>query len=114
MYIIPLTNSPNQSFVCTIPINGENKELRFSLWYNYQAEYWLLSLSDVKSGEELIANFPLLTSKNRFFNILAQVTYMNIGMCFMLPSVDKSGEYLSQASDENIATDYYMIWGDND
>ena len=49
MYRIPLTNSPNQTFTCIVPVNNRNVNLRFRLWYNYAAKYWLFSLYDVKT-----------------------------------------------------------------
>lgn len=111
MYIIPLTNSPNQNFNCVIPINGENRSFNIKLWYNEQAEYWLMSLTDVKSGVLQFDNLPLLTSNNNFFNILCQLKYMNIGICGVLPRVVEFKE--SMPNDKNIGEDYILIWGDN-
>lgn len=111
MYKIPVSNYPNQTFVCSIPINGQNKELRFKLWYNYEAEYWLMSIEDYKTGKDLFNNIPLLSSKGKFFDILCQLGYKEIGKCFMLPIQDDGK---SQASDLTLGDIYYMIWGDND
>ena len=110
MVKIPLTNSPNQKFTCTVPVNGENKNFRFELWYNYQAEYWLFSLYDISTESYIFSNLPLLSSKYKFYDILYQLDYMKIGVCIMLPLiVDKK----SAADDKNLGTSYVMIWGDN-
>nr|DAQ11965.1 MAG TPA: hypothetical protein [Caudoviricetes sp.] len=110
MVKIPLTNSPNQRFTCTVPINGENKNLRFELWFNYKAKYWLLSLSDVDTESYIFSNLPLLSSHGKFYDILCQLDYKKIGICVMLPVQDDSK---SQAGEENLGTSYVMIWGDN-
>ena len=110
MVKIPLTNSPNQKFTCTVPVNGENKNFRFELWYNYQAEYWLYSLYDISTESYIFSNLPLLSSNYKFYDILYQLDYMKIGVCIMLPLiVDKK----SAADDKNLGTSYVMIWGDN-
>ena len=110
MVKIPLTNSPNQKFTCTVPVNGENKNFRFELWYNYQAEYWLFSLYDISTESYIFSNLPLLSSNYKFYDILYQLVYMKIGVCIMLPLiVDKK----SAADDKNLGTSYVMIWGDN-
>lgn len=110
MVKIPLTNSPNQKFTCTVPVNGENKNFKFELWYNYQAEYWLFSLYDISTESYIFSNLPLLSSNYKFYDILYQLDYMKIGVCIMLPLiVDKK----SAADDKNLGTSYVMIWGDN-
>lgn len=110
MVKIPLTNSPNQKFICTVPVNGENKNFRFELWYNYQAEYWLFSLYDISTESYIFSNLPLLSSNYKFYDILYQLDYMKIGVCIMLPLIiDKK----SAADDKNLGTSYVMIWGDN-
>ena len=110
MVKIPLTNSPNQKFTCTVPVNGENKNFKFELWYNYQAEYWLFSLYDISTESYIFSNLPLLSSNYKFYDILYQLDYMKIGACIMLPLiVDKK----SAADDKNLGTSYVMIWGDN-
>lgn len=111
MYKIPVSNSPNQSFVCTVPVNGRNLDLKFSLWYNTQANYWLLSAEDVRNGKVLFSNLPMISSSRLFSNILYQLEYMKIGICIVLPIIDNEK---SMPDDKNLGTGYLMIWGDND
>ena len=111
MYKIPLTNSPNQTFQSVIPVNQTNINFNFHLWYNEVASYWLLTLSNYKTGEEYFSNLPLVSSKGMFGNIVNQLAYKNIGMCFMLPT---SEDLKSAADDQNIGQKYIMIWGDNE
>lgn len=111
MYKIPVSNYPNQTFVTTVPVNGQNKSFKFHLWYNYKSEYWLLTLSDVETETVIFENLPLVSSNGQFYNILSQLQHLCIGMCIMLPVVD---DKKSQANDKNLGTSYVMIWGDND
>lgn len=111
MVRIPLYPYPNQTFQCRVPVNGGNKNFRFNLWYNEQAEYWLLTLVDVDKEETIFANLPLLASKNNFADMITQLDYKMIGMCFVIPQItDKA----SAPDDENLGTGYIMIWGDNE
>ena len=41
MFIVPLTSEPNQTFRCTVPVNGQNMPFEFTLRYNSEAEYWI-------------------------------------------------------------------------
>lgn len=110
MYRIPLTNYPNQKFVCTVPVNDENKNFRFELWYNYQAEYWLFSLYDLQTNSYLFSNLPMLTTYGQWCNMFYQLDYLKIGICFMVPSTSGISD---NPNEDNIGTGYLMIWGDN-
>ena len=111
MYKVPLTNAPNQEFKCTIPVNGNNIRFKFSLWYNYAAKYWILSATNLLTGEKYFENFPLLTSYGTYSDILHQIKYKGIGCCIMVPTDD---DFIGQADENNIGKSYIMIWGDND
>ena len=110
MYKVPLTNSPNQSFKCIIPVNGNNIKFKFNLWYNYSAKYWLITAVNLLTGEEYFSNLPLLTSYGKYSDILHQLDYKGIGCCIIVPMED---EFTGQANDQNIGKTYIMIWGDN-
>ena len=88
--------------------SGEWREQK--LWYNYKAEYWLFSLYDIATESYIFTNFPLLSSNNKFYDILCQLDYMKIGICVMLPLID---DKKSAADENNLGTSYVMIWGDN-
>lgn len=111
MYKVPLTNSPNQTFKCTIPVNGNNIPFKFDLWYNYSAEYWLISATNTLTGELYFSNLPLLSSYGKYCDILHQLNYKNIGCCIMVMMEDDIGD---RANDQNIGKSFLMVWGDND
>ena len=111
MYRIPLTNSPNQVFSCSVPFNEKNVEFKFELRYNYIAEYWSLTLSDVKKEKVIFSNLPLLVSEYDFSNLFSQLGYLNIGACFIIPKIE---ETKSMPNNEELGDSYIMIWGDNE
>lgn len=111
MYKVPLSNYPNQKFSTAIPINGENVYLRFSMWYNYEAGYWLVTIQDQKTEKDIISNIPLLSSTFDFSNFLRQFGYKMIGKAYIGPINDTT---LSMPNNENISTDFVLLWGDND
>lgn len=112
MLKIPLTNAPNQRFQCTLPVNDGNTIFVFELWYNYQAEYWLLSLTNKTTNEQIFVNLPLLATKNAVFgNIMCQLGYKNVGICYVIPT---SEDIKSMPNDKELGDLYLMLWGDND
>lgn len=110
MYKIPLTTSPNQTFTCNIPVNGENVRFKFFLSYNDQAEYWLMTLTRLIDNLELLTNIPLLASQSRFADTFCQLDYLRIGFCIIAPT---SEEQNTMPNDTNLGQTYLMIWGDN-
>ena len=112
MLIVPLSNSPNQTFNIVVPVDGENRTFKFDLWYNEVAEYWLITATDTKTNTKLFDNLPLLTSYGEFFNILTQLTYKKIGTAGVLPN---SADFKkSMPNDKNLGTEYVLIWGDTE
>lgn len=111
MLKIPLTNAPNQRFQCTLPVNDENVIFLFELWYNEQAEYWMLSLTNKTTNEQLFTNLPLLATKNAVFgNIMCQLGYKNAGICYVVPI---SEDIKSMPNDKELGELYLMLWGDS-
>ena len=54
MYKIPLTNSPNQTFSTSIPVNGENRYFVIELNYIYSCGYWSMTLTDYTTEQILV------------------------------------------------------------
>jgi hypothetical protein len=110
MYIIPLTTEPNQTFNCTIPIDGRNRRFSFDLRYNSIAEYWNLTVKDGVTGGMLIDAIPLMRGEYPAANLLEQFSYMKIGSAVIVhqgklpPGVDP--DYA------NLGTEFFLVWGD--
>lgn len=110
MYLIPLTTHPNQTFRCTIPIDGENRSLQFTLRYIEQAGYWLLSLADGNTGVPLVDNLPVLTGEYPAANLLEQYGYLKIGSAVVVPA--GFGNSKLEPNDQTLGTDFVLVWGD--
>jgi len=103
-YQVPLTNDPNQSFVCTIPLKGKNITLRFKVRYNTIGDFWWITISD-KENNILIDSLPLLAGGN----ILGQHKHLDIGSAFIINTGDSTVDSPSQ---DNLGTSFQLIWGD--
>lgn len=111
MYLIPLNSAPNQTFTCIIPVNGENIRFTFFLSYNSVAKYWQLTLTKTLTQEVMVSCLPILSSSFDFRDIFNQLGYKNIGKCMIF---NKNNDFESMPNDENLGTDYLMLWEDND
>jgi hypothetical protein len=111
MYVIPLTAEPNQSFNCTIPIDGENRPLSFLLRYNGVSEYWSLTVMDARTKAMLIDAVPLMSGVYPAANLLEQFGYMGLGSVCIV----REGELpeSSNPNDTNLGAEYYLVWGDS-
>jgi hypothetical protein len=110
MYVIPLTTEPNQTFDCTIPIDGENRQFSFRLRYNSIAEYWNLTVADARTKQTLIDAIPLMAGEYPAANLLGQFSYMKIGSAVIV----REGEqpFGENPNDRNLGSEYYLVWGD--
>lgn len=111
MYKIPLTNSPNQTFRVTVPVNNVNKTFMIKLSFNEQANYWNFSLYDSYAEQPIMVNIPLLCSQYKFANILRQQNYLKIGSLYVAP-VNLTTN--SAPDDEDIGSNYILVWADNE
>lgn len=108
MYVIPLTTEPNQTFHCTIPIDGKNRHLSFDLRYNSIAGYWNLTIKDGVSGTLLLDAIPLMVGQYPAANLLEQYSYMKLGSAVVV----RQGELPERNPDDtNLGTEYFLVWG---
>ena len=103
-YYIPVTNDPDQSFICSIPLGGKNVQLRFRIRYNSEAKYWWMTISDSK-GKVLIDSLPLLSGGN----LLEQYRYLGLGKAYIVSS---GNTILEDPDDLTLGTDFLLMWGD--
>lgn len=110
MYIIPLSTAPNQTFNCTVPIDGKNRPLSFKLRYNSIAKYWNLTVIDARTGATLIDALPIMVGEYPAANLLEQYDYLNLGSAVVVKEGDL--ERAENPDDTNLGTEYYLVWGD--
>lgn len=109
-YTIPVTSQPNQSMRINIPIDGVNKTLILNFSYNEIAKYWTMEIIDDITNKQLVSSIPLITGVYPSANLLEQYSYLNIGSaCLIKINPDNNDE---SANDENLNTDFALVWGD--
>lgn len=112
MYNIPVGNFPNQTFHCTIPVNGENKDFTFFLEYNSVAGYWSMTLSDTITEQVIFSQLPMLVSYGQFWiNMTYQLAYKEFGEICII-SLDRNDKN-SMPNADDLGTKFILCWGDN-
>ncbi len=107
--IIPLTTAPNQYFDCTIPMDGQNKTLRFNVRYNDLAKYWWLEIRDPATNAYIADNIVLVTGNAPAADLLEQLRYLGIGSAAV---INVSGKNADRPDDTTLGADFVLVWGD--
>lgn len=110
MYVIPLSTDPNQTFNCTLPIDGKNRPLSFRLRYNDIAKYWNLTVIDARTKKTLIDALPIMVGEYPAANLLEQFEHLELGSAVIVREGDLHGAV--NPDDTNLGTEYYLVWGD--
>lgn len=108
MYRIPLTNAPNQTFSCKVPVDGQNLNFKFAFSYNEVGGFWSMSLADYSTEKDLLTNVSLLSTKGASANILQFYRHLGIGSAYVVKLSDDA----KPLSADNLGTDYCLLWGD--
>jgi hypothetical protein len=109
-YVIPLTAAPNQYFDCTIPVNGQNRSLRFNVRYNDIGKYWWLEIRDPQTNEFIADNIVLVPGESPAADLLEQLQYLGLGSAAI---IDISGGKSDRPDDTNLGVDFVLVWGDS-
>jgi hypothetical protein len=107
MQLIPLDNSPNQSFTITLSVDGSTLTLKFAINFSSMAGYWLMRIWDA-SGNLLLSSVPLLTGEWPAANILAQYGYLRLGSAFLI----SNGSLADYPDSTNLGSEFQLWWGD--
>lgn len=108
--ILPVDNEPNQTFECSLPIDSNNRRLKFFFSWNVIGEYWQFDLYDQNNdGAQLLSNQVICPIEAPYNNILWSYTYKEIGSLYLVNISDADGERLSL---KNLGSDWLLIWGD--
>lgn len=107
--IIPLTTNPNQSFSCTLPVDGKNLTLSFTFRYNHIMKYWFMSVSNHKTKVLILDSIPLVTGEFPAANLLEQYEYLGIGSAAIIPTSSIANSF---PDDINLGSEYVLVWGD--
>lgn len=107
--ILPLVTGANQSFTCTLPIDGKNITLTFTITYNGIGGYWFMTITDPKTKETILDGVPLLPGEYPAADILGQYSYLGIGSAVVLPTSSIASD---TPDDTNLGSDFVLVWGD--
>lgn len=102
---IPVTSSPYQTFICTIPVDNRNLTLKIQISYNTAWNYWVMTLADPTTGKIILDNIPLITGAD----IFGQYKYLNLGSAVI---VNVGNNLMDIPDSTNLGTDFILIWGD--
>jgi hypothetical protein len=105
---LPVTSDPNQTFQSTLSIDGQNRTLAFSISFNEQAGYWVMTVTDPVTGNALLDSVPLLPDIQPDPNILSQQAYLAIGSCYVINASNTADEY---PTEDNLGSDFIVVWG---
>ena len=111
MFVIPLTSDPNQNFRCTLPVNGQNMPFDFTLRYNSEAEYWIMSAADATSGDMFVSDIPLISGIYPAANLLEQFEHLRIGAAVVVKTNPDNTDHAPNAN--NLGIDFQLVWSDN-
>lgn len=109
---VPLTTSPNQSFMISLPINNKNIKLLLDLSYKEACQYWSMTIKDPQTKKEILSNIPLITGglNAKSANILQQYQYLELGSAFVVKTTDINLDY---PDDKTLGSEFVLVWGDN-
>ncbi len=105
--LIPLTQSPNQTFTVQLSVDGSPLTLNLQLSYSAMSGWWELQISNVQ-GAVLVASVPLITGYYPAANILAQYGYLKIGSAYILNTGNAVTDYPTETS----LTKFSLLWSD--
>lgn len=109
MFHIPLTNQPNQSFTCNIPLLERNITLDFFMYWCSVSGYWVMNIFDPTTKSELIYGMPMLTSAVPAEDLLGQYKHFNIGSAYIIPVNPYN---TSNPGLEDWDVNFVLIWDD--
>ena len=109
--VIPLISSSNQSLSCKVVIDG-GTQINLSLFiiFNEIARYWVMNVSNADTKTSYLTGVPLVPGDYPAGNILEQYSYLGIGSAYMV-SINDLADTLPQ--NDNLGTDWFLVWGDN-
>ena len=109
-YKIKLTNSPNQSSILQVQIDGVARVFKIELSYREICGYWTMNLIDWKTKKEILANIPFVTGKylQGAGNFLSQFAYKGLGEFGICRTTkENTTDY---PNDQNINTEFAFYW----
>jgi len=103
--LVPLDDSPNQTWQVAISINGAVQTFFVSLSFNEVAGYWVMEIYD--SNQNLIlSDIPVVCG----LDLLRQYQYLQIGSIYIL---NVGNSPTDSPTSTNLGSSFVMVWTDN-
>lgn len=108
---IQISALPNQTFNATLTVDGKKLTIRIQLRWNIQAQYWVMSIINIKTGDYYVDDIPLMAGVMPTVNLLQPHNYLKIGSCYI---VNISGTDSDIPDQYNLGSDFILLWGDTE
>ena len=107
--VLPVNSNPNQTFECTLPVDGSNRRFKFFFEWNPIGRYWQFDLFDLNNNDEQLLNKqPVYSIDYPYNNIISTYTYKEIGSLYVVATLPNS----DRPDFTNLGSDYVLVWGD--
>ena len=106
--LVPLSNSPLQTFGIALSVGSATIRLILTFRYNEMAGYWVMTVQDANANL-LLDSVPMVTGTWPAANILKQYQYLGIGSCYL---INIGNNPLDYPDDTCLGTDFVLIWSD--
>jgi Domain of unknown function (DUF6983) len=106
--LLSLTNSPNQSLLLDLTVDGAPLTLYATIYYSEMAGYWLIDLYS-EPDVPLLLSTPLITGVWPAANMLGQFGYLTIGSLFVLNVTGAQDDY---PDDTELGNRFAVLWSD--
>ena len=111
-YILPVTGDPYQVFYLPASPDGHAFEARVELRYFPLPDKWILSISDVITGQVYVNQIPVICSYGQVNDLLFPFRHLfqgnGIGSLFCLKAVEKPS---TQDPSEKNLEEFNIFWG---
>ena len=111
-YILPVTGDPYQVFYLPASPDGHAFEARVELRYFPLPDKWILSISDIITGQVYVNQIPVICSYGQVNDLLFPFRHLfqgnGIGSLFCLKKVEKPS---TQDPSENNWDEFMVLWG---
>ena len=112
-HILPVSSEPRHVFLLDLSPDGFPLHARVELRYLPAPDFWVFSIWNDATGEQLISQIPLRCSYGRINDLLAPFRYLRqgrgLGSLFVLKNTDIPDT--PDPSSDNLSQ-FLILWGD--
>lgn len=111
--VLPINSTQNQTFECSLPIDGKNRRFKFFFSWNPVGQYWQLDLYDQsRDSIQVLNKMPIFSIDYPYNNIIIRYEYREIGSLYLVNIGETASEFNDRPNLNNLGTDWVAVWGD--